>query len=243
MPSEKTAIVTGASAGIGAAIARSLIEDGYRVVSLDRAAANWQHERLISTRIDLTDEGALQEVADEVASRFSPSCLVHNAGVIRPNLLEQATTDDLVQLARLHLATPLVLVKPLLPSMKAARSGRVVMISSRAALGVVTRTAYSATKAGIIGMARTWALELGPFGITVNVVAPGPIGSTNMFEELVPPGSDQESMVKNSIPLRRLGTPDDVAGAVGFLVSEKASFVTGQVLYVCGGASVGLSPL
>ncbi|MBV8744047.1 MAG: SDR family oxidoreductase, partial [Xanthobacteraceae bacterium] len=114
-----------------------------------------------------------------------------------------------------------------------------ILISSRGALGLQTRSAYSATKAGMIGMGRTWALELAPHGITVNMIAPGPIAGTEMFHEIVPAGSAREAALAQQIPVRRLGRPDDVANAVMFFAAREASFVTGQVLYVCGGASVG----
>ena len=113
-----------------------------------------------------------------------------------------------------------------------------MLLSSRAAVGLATRTAYSATKAGMLGMARTWALELAPHGITVNVVAPGPI-RTDMFFEVVPEGSEKEKALAASVPVRRLGESADVARAVSFFASPDAGFVTGQVLYVCGGTSVG----
>jgi len=171
------------------------------------------------------------------------SHLIHNAGVIRPNLIEQAEASDIEMLARLHLAAPLILLKAVLPGMKARKHGRVVLMSSRAAQGGVTRSAYSATKAGIIGMVRTWALELAPHGITANAVAPGPIGSTEMFHAVIPAGSDKERALAQSIPMGRLGTPEDVANAVLFFASPASSFVTGQVLYVCGGSSVGTAPV
>jgi NAD(P)-dependent dehydrogenase (short-subunit alcohol dehydrogenase family) len=122
--------------------------------------------------------------------------------------------------------------------MRERHFGRVVLLSSRAALGLQTRTSYSATKAGMLGMARTWALELGPDGITVNVVAPGPI-RTDMFYDVIEKGSDREQQLAASIPVRRLGVAEDVARAVWFFADPENSFVTGQVLYVCGGASVG----
>jgi 3-oxoacyl-[acyl-carrier protein] reductase len=237
--SEATAIVTGASGGIGAAIAQAMLERGYRVVSLALDEPAWSHPRLDARKVDLLDAEATAAIAAEVAGGHDVTHIVHNAGVIRPNAVEAATAADIAALAQLHLGAPLTLLNASLPKMKQRRFGRVVLISSRAALGATGRTAYSATKAGIIGMGRTWALELAPHGITVNMVAPGPIQGTHMFHEIVPAGSDRETALANAIPVKRLGKPEDVANAVLFFASDEASFVTGQVLYVCGGASVG----
>lgn len=243
MTERKFAVVTGGSAGIGAAICQALLAADYDVASLDRQKPTWSHARLKSIDVDLMDAAATEQAATELAKTAPVSHLVHNAGIILPNLVEKAQPDDLVALTRLHLAAPLVLLKAFLPGFKARRAGRVILISSRAALGVVTRTAYSATKAGIIGMGRTWALELAQHGITVNMIAPGPIGTTQMFQKLVPVGSDVEGAIAKSIPIGRLGAPEDVANAVVFFAQPQSSFVTGQVLYVCGGASVGVSPV
>ena len=122
--------------------------------------------------------------------------------------------------------------------MRATRFGRIVFVTSRAALGVPTRTAYSASKSAVHGMVRTWALELGPEGITANVVAPGPILTDN-FWGIVPKGSEREATLAGALPVRRLGTVEDVARAVMFFLDDAAGFTTGQTLYVCGGASVG----
>jgi len=146
--------------------------------------------------------------------------------------------DDLDMLVDLHLGCAIQLVQAALPAMRRQRQGRVVLLSSRAALGAQTRTSYSATKAGMIGMARTWALELAADGITVNVVAPGPI-HTDMFYDVIPAGSERERKLAESIPVKRVGEPGDVARAVSFFVHPDNGFITGQVLYVCGGASLG----
>jgi 3-oxoacyl-[acyl-carrier protein] reductase len=235
----QTAIVTGGSGGIGAAVAKGLLERGYRVVSLALDKPDWSHPRLEGRAVDLFDVEATEAVAAEIARDHHVTHIVHNAGVIRPNPVEQAKAADIAALAQLHLAAPLALLSAVLPQMKAAGFGRVVLISSRAALGAQGRTAYSATKAGMIGMGRTWALELAPFGVTVNIVAPGPIQGTHMFHEIIQPGSERETALANAIPVKRLGKPEDVANAVLFFASGEASFITGQVLYVCGGASVG----
>jgi 3-oxoacyl-[acyl-carrier protein] reductase len=236
---DHTAIVTGASGGIGAAIARALLERGHRVISLALDKPDWSHPSLESYAIDLFDAQATEALAAEIARDHDVTHVVHNAGVIRPNPVEAAKASDIAALAQLHLGAALILLDASLPKMKERRFGRVVLISSRAALGATGRTAYSATKAGLIGMGRTWALELAPFGITVNMVAPGPIQGTPMFHEIVPAGSDRETALAAANPMRRLGQPEDVAGAVMFFAGRDSAFVTGQVLYVCGGASVG----
>ena len=122
--------------------------------------------------------------------------------------------------------------------MKARGFGRVMFNGSRAALGVPTRTAYSATKAGIIGMARTWALELAPHGITVNVVSPGPVQTDN-FWDIIPKGSTREAELAKRLPVGRLGTVRDISNAFLYFCDPENGFVTGQTLYVCGGASIG----
>ncbi len=234
----EVAVVTGGSAGIGAAICRALLEQGMEVISLARRPAEFSHPHLQSRCVDLTDRNAVREIANELADTYAVNCFVHNAGVIRPNLLEDVREEDMDSLAQLHLTSALTLTQAFVPSMKTEKSGRIVLISSRGALGLQTRTAYSATKAGMIGMARTWALELAGSGITVNVVAPGPIAS-DMFYDVIEPGSEREKNLAAAIPVGRIGTPQDVAQAVAFFCHPSSGFVTGQVLYVCGGSSIG----
>jgi len=216
-----------------------MLDAGYEVVCLARTAPDWTHPRLHAVCVDLLDMEATQAAAADIAGRFAVSHVIHNAGVIRPALLPDVQLGDLEALVRLHLAAPLLLLQAALPGMRARQFGRVVLLSSRAALGLETRTAYSATKAGLIGMARTWALELAPSGITVNVVAPGPIAQTKMFHDVVPAGSERETKLAASIPVRRLGTPGDVARAILFFAAVENGFVTGQTLFVCGGSSIG----
>ncbi|HSN33627.1 MAG TPA: SDR family oxidoreductase [Ideonella sp.] len=233
------AAVTGGSAGIGRAICEDLLARGYQVVSLARRRADIDHARMHSIEVDLADRAATAEAARELVARFPGlTTVIHNAGVIRPALLPDVRLDDLDALVDLHLGAAIQLVQAALPAMRAARFGRVVLLSSRAALGLATRTAYSATKAGMLGMARTWALELAADGITVNVVAPGPI-RTDMFFDVVPAGSDKERALAAAVPVKRLGEAADVARAVAFFADPSNGFVTGQVLYVCGGTSVG----
>jgi 3-oxoacyl-[acyl-carrier protein] reductase len=234
----RIAAVTGGSAGIGKAICESLLADGYEVVSLARRRADIDHPRLHDIEVDLTDRRATADAAQALVQRFEVTTLVHNAGVIRPALLPEVKLDDLDALVDLHLGCAVQLAQAALPAMRAHKFGRIVLLSSRAALGAQTRTSYSATKAGMVGMARTWALELAADGITVNVVAPGPI-HTDMFHDVIPAGSERERQLAASIPVKRVGEVGDVARAVSFFVHPDNGFVTGQVLYVCGGASLG----
>jgi 3-oxoacyl-[acyl-carrier protein] reductase len=237
-PTQRIAAVTGGSAGIGKAICESLLAQDYEVVSLARRHSDIDHPRMHSIEVDLADRKATAEAAKELAQRFDVTTVIHNAGVIRPALLPEVQLDDLGALVELHLGCAIQLVQAALPAMRRQRQGRVVLLSSRAALGAQTRTSYSATKAGMIGMARTWALELAADGITVNVVAPGPI-HTDMFYDVIPAGSERERKLAESIPVKRVGEPGDVARAVSFFVHPDNGFITGQVLYVCGGASLG----
>jgi len=234
----RIAAVTGGSAGIGKAICEDLLARGYEVISLARRQADIDHAKLHSIEVDLADRAATAQAVRELTSRFDVTTVIHNAGVIRAALLPEVQLDDLDALVDLHLGCAIQLVQAALPAMRARRFGRVVLLSSRAALGLATRTSYSATKAGMLGMARTWALELAPEGITVNVVAPGPI-RTDMFYDVVEQGSERERALAAAVPVKRLGESADVAHAVAFFADPANSFVTGQVLYVCGGTSVG----
>jgi NAD(P)-dependent dehydrogenase (short-subunit alcohol dehydrogenase family) len=236
--SQRVTVVTGGSAGIGLTITQQLLEAGHYVISLARRHAPFEHERLESIEVDLSDTVATRDVAATIAARHSVDGFVHNAGVIRPNLVDDVEVDDLQYLTRLHLECAIVLTQAFLPRMREAGFGRIVIIGSRAMVGMQTRTSYSATKAGQVALVRTWALELAPEGITVNCVAPGPV-ETDMFHELVPEESEQKAALAKSIPVGRIGTPDDVARSTLFFLDEQSGFVTGQTLFVCGGTSIG----
>lgn len=215
-----------------------LLQAQYEVISLDIQPSPLNSRKLQFKKVDLTDTDATRRAAEEISKDHAVTTVIHNAGVIRPALLPDVKLEDVNALVNLHLSAAILLTQAALPAMTAAGYGRVVLVSSRAVLGLATRTAYSATKAAMLGMARTWALELAPQGITVNVVAPGPIKTAN-FHGIVPEGSPQVERIAQAIPVKRLGQPDDVARAVLFFAHRDAGFITGQVLYVCGGTSVG----
>jgi 3-oxoacyl-[acyl-carrier protein] reductase len=232
-------VVTGGSTGIGAAICDAFLAQGLSVINLSRRPLERANDRLLNVELDLSDRAATERVAQDIASRFSVTGFIHNAGLIRADLVEDVKLDDLDYLSQVHIGAAITLTQAFIPAMKAAGFGRIVLITSRAALGLQTRTSYTATKAGMMGMARTWALELGAFGITVNTVAPGPIQDTEMFAAVIPEGSEKIPSMAASIPVKRLGRSSDVANAVCFLAAGESGFITGQTLMVCGGASLG----
>ncbi len=237
--SHDTIVVTGGSVGIGSAICENLLAEGYTVINLARREAGIKHPDLINIEVDLSDREAIQSCAATLAGHHLVTGFIHNAGLIRASLLEEVELDDYDYLSQVHIGSAISLSQAFLPTMKSRQFGRIILITSRAALGLQTRTSYSATKSGMIGMARTWALELGQYGITVNTIAPGPIAATEMFHEVIPEDSPQMDAMAASIPVQRLGMPADVARAVNFFNSPESGFITGQTLMVCGGASLG----
>ncbi len=234
-----TIVVTGGSTGIGRSICLSLLDSGYKVINLSRRKSEIDNESLSNIQIDLSSRKETSEAAEKIAAEHEVTGFIHNAGLIRPALLDVVQLDDFDYLAQVHIGTAISLTQAFLPKMKKNQFGRIVLITSRAALGLQTRTSYSATKSGMMGMARTWALELGEFGITVNTVAPGPIEATEMFHEVMPKGDPKIDALAASIPVKRVGRPDDIARAVLFFNDPENSFVTGQTLMICGGASLG----
>jgi NAD(P)-dependent dehydrogenase (short-subunit alcohol dehydrogenase family) len=242
MTETRTTLITGGNSGIGEALAKKLVEKEQRVVSVGLEKPSWTHDLLAAYRVDLTSIDETRAIAQEICRDHAIDCIVHNAGLILPNLLPDAKPEDILTLAQLHLGAPMLLTQAAMAGMRVRRFGRVVFVSSRAAMGAPTRSAYSATKAGVHGMARTWALELAASGITVNVVAPGPILTDN-FWGIIPKDSEQQEKMARNVPVGRLGSREDVAHAIEFFLDERSSYVTGQVLYVCGGTSlVGLGP-
>jgi NAD(P)-dependent dehydrogenase (short-subunit alcohol dehydrogenase family) len=231
------ALVTGGANGIGRAIVERLAADGYECIAFDRASPPNDLPAAYA-EVDLSDRAATAAALAKALQDGPITRLVNNVGVVRPASLEDASEADFEAAVSLNLRCALQCTQALVPGMKAARFGRIVNISSRAALGKELRSVYSATKAGLHGFAKTWALELGAFGITANAIGPGPI-RTALFEAANPPDSPRTRAIIEGVPVKRMGEPADIANAASFLLDARSGFVTGQVLYVCGGMTVG----
>ncbi|MFG1346664.1 SDR family oxidoreductase [Xanthobacter autotrophicus DSM 431] len=230
-------LVTGGAGGIGLAVARREIAAGRAVIVLDREAPPADlTARVIA--VNLMDEAATAAALAEALAEGPVTRLVNNVGMVRPATLDDTTPEDFAAVMRLNLGVAIQATQALLKGMRAARFGRVVNVSSRAAYGKELRTAYASSKAGLLGATRTWALELGKDGITVNAVAPGPI-ATPLFTAANPPDAPRTRAIVEAIPVGRMGTPEDVAEAVAFFLSDASGFITGQTLPVCGGITVG----
>jgi NAD(P)-dependent dehydrogenase (short-subunit alcohol dehydrogenase family) len=229
-------LVTGGAAGIGAAIAARCRADGYDVAVIDQKPVPG------GVRADLFDEDETAAALDTVLAAGPVTRLVNNVGAVRPAPVEKQLLSDVDVDLALNVRLPLQCLQAVLPGMKEAGYGRVVNISSRAALGKQERSVYAASKAALIGFTRVWALELGRHGITVNAIGPGPV-ETDLFTRSNPPDDPRTQALVRTIPVGRVGTPEDVAGAASYFLSEESGFVTGQTLYVCGGLTVGLAPL
>jgi NAD(P)-dependent dehydrogenase (short-subunit alcohol dehydrogenase family) len=186
----------------------------------------------------MRDPQSLERALADIVSRLEITGLVNNAGLNHPQKLGEIDLASFDEVIAVNLRAAIQCTQAVLPAMLRARFGRIVNITSRAALGRASTSSYSAAKAGLAAITRSWALELADQNITVNAVGPGPT-ETEMWHRNNPPGSPATRALVARIPMKRIGRPEDVAGAVGYFMSNEAGFVTGQHLFVCGGLSVG----
>jgi 3-oxoacyl-[acyl-carrier protein] reductase len=233
-------LVTGASRGIGLELARHFSAKGHEVVGVARSKPESFPGGFYE--VDLSSAKDTQACLADISKDFDADIVVNNAGLTTSNTIEESDFEEFDRIVAVNLRAAMQCAQAFIPSMKQNQWGRIVNVSSRAALGMPKRNAYSAAKAGIIGFTRSWALDLGKYGITVNAVAPGPI-QTELYKKNNPMTGDQMSELIRRIPVNRLGTPEDIISSIDFFCDEKSGYVTGQVLYVCGGLSIGAAPI
>jgi len=236
MNKPKTYLITGCTKGIGLATAIYLKQLGHEVVGIARKEDPQFHGHLFCA--DLSDTKQTLDVLEEIRAKYDIDGIVNNVGNVEPALIEDMDLDSFFSVLDLNLRPAIQTMQVFISQMKAKQYGRVVNIASRAILGKVGRSSYSAAKSGLIGLTKTWALELAPYQITVNAVAPGPI-QTESFVKNYPKGSQEEKKLISSLPLKRAGRAEEIAFAIAFFLDERAGFITGQTLFVDGGGSVG----
>lgn len=249
----RVAVVTGGARGIGAATAQQLVAGGAAVALLDLEQATVEETarslsesvpggRALGIACDVTDADAVDAAVRQVVNELGGlDVLVNNAGVTRDNLLFRLTESDWDTVMGVHLKGAFLMTRAAQTVMVEARYGRVVNLSSVSALGNRGQANYSTAKMGLQGFTRTLAIELGPFGITANAVAPGFIVSEmtdGMASRLGVTPEQLHEQVAQGTPVRRVGQVDDIARAVEFFASDESSFITGQTLYVDGGAKL-----
>lgn len=237
MSQPRTFIISGGTKGIGRATADRLLRDGHRVIALARKPPEGAFAgEFIS--VDFASAERVQETLDRINFETPIDGIVNNVGLVKGSPIGSINLDDFQAVVEVNLRSALQMTQTFLPGMKERGYGRIVNISSLTVLGYRERTSYAAAKAALISFTKTWSLELATSGITVNAVAPGPVG-TELFRENNPVGSEGEARYLNAVPMGRLGQPEEIAAAICFALSEEASFMTGQTLYIDGGASVG----
>ena len=228
----RTAFVTGSSSGIGKAIATRLLDDGWCVQGFDIAAPAIAHDRFRSHALDLGDDGAIAESIRAALGAGAPQALVHAAGVLRIAPLGALQNRDGALMWQVNVAAAAGIANLVLPAMCAAGQGRAVLIGSRVSKGVARRSQYAATKAALVALARSWAIETVESGVTVNVISPAAT-ATGMLTDPARSGT-----APRMPPIGRFIQPAEIAALTVFLLSPEAAAITGQDIAICGGASL-----
>jgi 3-oxoacyl-[acyl-carrier protein] reductase len=231
--SKPTALVTGSSSGIGRAIVERLLVEGWAVVGFDKSPASIAHGSFRTLVVDLSQSTAIATSLELLeAQQALPTVVIHAAGFMYAGAAETSQLDASEGMWRVHVAAISQIAQKLLPVMRIAHSGRIVLIGSRVAGGIANRGQYAASKAALVSLARSWAAEVVAHGVTVNVVSPAAT-ETGMLADparaAVPPKIP---------PIGRLIRPEEIAATVSYLLSSNAAAITGQNIQICGGASL-----
>jgi 3-oxoacyl-[acyl-carrier protein] reductase len=231
------ALVTGASRNIGKAIATRLKAEGYKVLMLDIIEPE-DASLGEFMKVDLSSQTSTAQALAWATDQRDITRLVNCAGVAAVSAIDDVTFEEFDRIMAINVRSYIQVTQAVLPAMRKQHFGRIVNISSRSIRGYRKLTSYAASKAAVLGMTKSWALEEAGNGITVNAIAPGPI-DTDMLRVAQPEGSPGRKTLVESIPVGRIGQPDDIANAVSFFLDNRSGFVTGQLMYVCGGLTVG----
>lgn len=244
-PHQRVAIVTGGAQGIGLGLTQALVAAGYRVAMFDLndkamaavvdAAGPDAAQHLMGLRVDVTQSAQIRDAVAQITQQWkTPDVLVNNAGLTRDKRITKMSEEDWDIVLDVNLKSQFLCVREVVQGMIDQGHGRIINISSRAWLGGFGQSNYSAAKGGVVSLTRTLAIELAKHGITANAIAPGAIDTPI----LAPLSTEQIDRIKGTIPVGRLGRPDDIAHAVKMFASPDASYITGQTIYICGGRSL-----
>lgn len=236
MMKNKCVLVTGATKGIGWAISQHLADLGAHVVGLARHTQDIDFPGYLYA-CDFSNAGETEEVLRMLREKYPVDAIVNNVGGVQPQPIGEVDLAALYEVFDLNVRAAVQVVQTFLPSMKARQEGRIINITSRAAHGAYDRTSYSAAKGALLSCTKTWALELAPYGITANAIAPGPT-ETALFRKNCPEQSPREQQLLSGIPLGRFAQPNEIAAAVAFFLSDAAAYITGQELLIDGGSSL-----